>query len=158
MTRIMLVSLLLVVSQAGCQFGNRPLEPGALELVGQCLQSTQDLLLGTVSYNDRRGTTYILEPTSSDYFRRYPEEIVDRLSVGTQFQVVSVKRDILSMTTSCWAVKVQLRDATHSNIIADIPACGCCYEPSWLNHLDTRLGPDDHLQIRPEFAIRCSGD
>jgi|JI10StandDraft_1071094.scaffolds.fasta_scaffold174607_4 hypothetical protein len=158
MTRLMLVSLLLVVSQAGCQFGNRPLEPGALELVGQCLQSTQELLLGTVSYNDRRGTTYILEPTSSDYFRRYPEEIVDRLSVGTRFQVVSVDRKNLSMTANCWEVNVKLLDATYSNIIAEIPACGFGYETSWLNHLETRLGPDDHLQIRPDFAIRCSGD
>jgi hypothetical protein len=154
----MLVSLLLVVSQAGCQFGNRPLEPGALELVGQCLQSTQELLLGTINNNDRRGTYYLLEPTSSDYFRRRPERIVDRLLVGNRFQVVSVDRKNLSMSSSCWEVKVKLLDATHSNIIAEIPACGCCYETSWLNHLETRLGPDDHLRIRPEFAIRCSGD
>jgi hypothetical protein len=154
----MLVSLLLVVSLAGCQFGNRPLEPGALELVGQCMQSTQELLLGTVNNNDRRGTYYILQPTSSDYFRRRPERITDRLSVGTQFQVVSVDREIVSMSTSCWEVKVKLLDATHSNIIAKIPACGLGMEPSWLNHLDTRLGPDDHLEIRSEFAIRCSGD
>ncbi len=158
MTRLMLVSLLLVVSQTGCQFGNRPLEPGALELVGQCMQSTQELLLGTVSYNDRRGTHYILQPTSSEYFRRYPEAITDRLSVGTQFQVVSVDRQILSMTDSCWKVKVKLLDATYSNIIANIPACGSGMEPSWLNHLETRLGPDDHLRIRPEFAVRCGGD
>lgn len=158
MTRLMLVYLLLAVSQAGCQFGNRPLEPGALELVGQCLQSTQDLLLGTVTHNDRRGTVYLLQPTSSDYFRSYPEAIADRLPVGTQFQVVSVDRKILSMSSSCWRVKVKLLNATHRNIIAEIPACGCCTEPSWLNHLETRLGPNDHLQIRPEFAIRCSGD
>jgi hypothetical protein len=62
------------------------------------------------------------------------------------------------MTASCWEVKVRLLDATYSNIIAEIPACGFGNEPSWLNHLETRLGPDDHLQIRPEFAIRCSGD
>jgi hypothetical protein len=157
MTRLMLVSLLLVVSQVGCQFGNRPLEPGALELVGQCLQSTQDLLLGTGS-NVRRGTYYLLEPLSSDYFQRYPEAITDRLSIGTRFQVVSVDRRILSMSTSCWEVKVKLLDATLSNIIAEIPACGYFIEPSWVNHLDSRLGPNDHLQIRPEFAVRCGGD
>jgi hypothetical protein len=123
MTRLVLGSLLLVALQAGCQFGNRPLEPGALELVGQCLQSTQDLLLGTVNNNDRRGTYYLLEPTSSDYFRRYPEAIADRLSVGTRFQVVSVDRKILSMSSSCWEVKVKLLDVTHKDVIAKIPAC-----------------------------------
>ncbi len=60
MTRLVLGSLLLIVLQAGCQFGNRPLEPGALELVGQCLQSTRDLLLGTVTHSDRRGTVFLL--------------------------------------------------------------------------------------------------
>jgi len=122
--------------------------------MGQCVQTTQETLLGHEHPHTLR-EIWIVTQDGSFYYRARPEMVVEKLPRGTQFEVVNISQEHLDLFERCSRVQVKSLDGVSRGVVADIPACDTPALPTWLNTTVTTLKPGDCLMIRPEFALPC---
>ena len=144
----------LLLAESSCTSIDCATSSCGRDLMGQCMQTTQETLLASPLTGRKR--FWLVTQDGSQYVHYHPESVVERLPRGTRFEVVDISQENLDMFARCWRVQVKLLDSVRRGVVADIPACDTVALPTWLNTTVTRLEPGDRLMIRPEFAGLCN--